>query len=744
MTEFTNDEFPDQINVSLNRGCMRALNRLDEPTQSAFLSMSEKLISNATRKGLNIEPIEGAMDKTMKSIRVNQQYRAVGSLRGVDLLFLFVGPHDEAYRWARRRRVVIDDMKRVRIVEMVEETEATTPPTWSTTPSATPHAPSLFDPWTDAELKALGLTDADLRRARTITSDDQLDAEQDAFDPVSHNILSALAMGYGLDEVPALLGIEHDGAATTVGADVDAASDPSDETFADALRTPASRATIFVPEDQKELRRVLEGDMAAWRIFLHPEQRRLVARKTSGPTLVRGGAGTGKTVVAMHRAKVLADRIAAVPARSGRKVLFTTFTTTLAHDIEANLKTLCPEHLTRGAERIEVRNLDAWVRAFLRRSGFEKEIAFPGDDKVEAVWSEALADAELPEGLTEAFIKAEWSDVVQAQGLMDRKGYLRASRAGRGTALDAKKRAAIWPIFERFRAEMIDRRIIEPEDAYREARLVLSRQAPGMLPYDHVVVDEAQDFGRNAFKLIRAIVPPPTEEGVSDADSLFIVGDAHQRIYGRQLSLGACGIAVRGRSTRLRLNYRTTESIRAYAVSILEGVSVDDLDDNLDTLAGYRSLMKGPDPDLTGYATRTEELAALVARLQGYAPNVLAEVGVIARTNAILDAVQAALEKAGIEAHRLSKGAPDNPACPGVRLATAHRAKGLEFRDVHIVCVSEGLWPPSGVLERQIDAAAIKDMEARERSLFHVAATRAKARLFVSWSGSISYIIHQS
>jgi superfamily I DNA/RNA helicase len=282
---------------------------------------------------------------------------------------------------------------------------------------------------------------------------------------------------------------------------------------------------------------------------------------------------------------------------------------------------------------------------------------------------------------------------------------------------------------------MTAERIAEPEDAYREARLILSRQSGGVLPYDHVVVDEAQDFGENAFRLIRALVPPPSEEGRSDADSLFLVGDAHQRIYGRRLSLGRCGVAVRGRSTRLRLNYRTTENIRAYAVSILEGVAVDDLDEDLDTLAGYRSLLKGPDPEIAGFESQTAELAALAERLDSYSPEELREVGIIARINKALDAVEAALEAKGIPVHRLRPRHPDDPSIAGVRLATAHRAKGLEFRDVHIVCVSDGVWPPAGMQEHLVDTAAVKDAETRERSLFHVAATRAKARLFVTWGG---------
>ena len=130
--------------------------------------------------------------------------------------------------------------------------------------------------------------------------------------------------------------------------------------------------------------------------------------------MVRGGAGTGKTVVAMHRAKHIADQIKADPTRAGQRVLLTTFTTSLAQDIEANLRTLCPEHLEARPPLIEVINLDRWVSQFLKRKSFERQVAYFGEarDRLDQIWREVLDDHELPEGLSEAFVKAEWARVV--------------------------------------------------------------------------------------------------------------------------------------------------------------------------------------------------------------------------------------------------------------------------------------------------------------------------------------------
>ena len=184
------------------------------------------------------------------------------------------------------------------------------------------------------------------------------------------------------------------------------------------------------------------------------------------------------------------------------------------------------------------------------------------------------------------------------------------SRVGRGTALDRKKRAALWPIFKTVRARMTEAGLATLDDAYREAINLIGRRGKDWLPYSAVVVDEAQDMGEQAFRLVREVAQA-RESG--ERNSIFIAGDAHQRIYNRRASLHACGIDVRGRSRRLRLNYRTSENIRAWAVSVLEGVEVDDLDEDLDTLSGYRSLMNGPDPEIFSATTRDEEFSEIPA-----------------------------------------------------------------------------------------------------------------------------------
>ena len=515
---------------------------------------------------------------------------------------------------------------------------------------------------------------------------------------------------------------------------------PADLTFDKMIETEESRQTIFIPEDEKELRRVFEEGLEGWRVFLHPDQRKIAYRDYNGPAMVRGGAGTGKTVVAMHRAKHLADQIEQDLTRAGQRVLLTTFTTSLAQDIEANLRTLCPEHLDARPPRIEVINLDRWVSQFLKRKSFAREVAFFGEarDRLDQIWREVFDDHEIPEGLSEPFIRAEWAQIVQAKGLMDQRAYLKVSRSGRGTPLDRRKRAAIWDVFSDYRARVVSEGLAEPDDAYREAIEILSSEAPN-LPYAAVIVDEAQDMGEQAFRLIRAIVP----EGPSgDRNSLFIVGDAHQRIYGRRASMAGCGINVRGRSRRLRLNYRTTQEIRAWAVSILEGVSVDDLDDGTDSLRGYVSLLHGAAPELVACASEEQELEGLVAWVQALPAGQiqLADIGVLCARRKDTERVREALRAAEIDTVVLQSGADDR-SVSGVRVTTMHRAKGLEFFAVAIPFLSDASFPPPGALRSAVDAADREDIITQYRSLLHVAATRAKKSLRISWSGNPTEIM---
>ena len=709
--------------VSYDQGCLKAVRKLPDYVSGKFLDVMSRYMDNPAANGLNLESVEGSKDKSLKSLRLDQSYRAIAFETSTDIMFVHVNDHDKAYRWAEGRRVKLDNASnRIRIVEEIEQVQEVT--------DLDNLSSGLFAAFKDKKLLSLGAADEAIAIARTIETVEELEGSESRFDPLSFQVLYALAAGYTEEEVYSITGsavVDNENA--------------GDKTFEELLTTEESRQTIFTPESIEELRRFFDGELEGWRVWLHPVQRKLAYKEYNGPAMVRGGAGTGKTVVAMHRAKYIADQLAADPQRQGQKVLVTTFTTTLAKDVEENLKTLCPEHVSGSTPRIEVINLDSWASQYLKKKQFDRRVVTSQEDQdqVANLWLEVFDTYTLPGALTEAFVKAEWEQIIQSKGLDDLTSYLKVSRVGRGTPLNRAKRKDLWNIFALYRAKLLQSGLVERDDVYREAVPLLLGE-PGKQGYATVIVDEAQDMGEQAFKLIRALVP---ESLNGDKNSIFIVGDAHQRIYNRRASMSACGINIVGRSRKLRLNYRTTHEIRAWAVSILRGVHVDDLNDGEDTLDGYASIEHGMAPQLSAYGSEGEELNALTQWVSELPSDKIrdSEIGVLAFTNKQLRLIKEKFSEAGIESLILTSDRSDDQKSAGVRLCTMHRAKGLEFKAVAIPFMSSSQFPPKWLLDKAIDEADREDTEVQFKSLLHVAATRAKGFLRVSWSGKASKFI---
>ncbi|MGJ8573374.1 MAG: UvrD-helicase domain-containing protein [Hoeflea sp.] len=701
----------EKLNLSIDISCNLALEKVPASVRKQFWKLIQKMHAHPEANGNNLERVKGGSDKRMRSIRIDQGYRAIALQEGDDLLLVHVDEHDKAYAWAERRRAVVDDITRsVRFVVAVsEETEAPKMP-----PVEQNSLAGLFDAWADDELISVGVLAEHLPTVRAMVNEDTItDALE--LDEVAQLSLTGLAAGLTVEEVRDEIGLS-DAPTTAI-------------TFSEALRSDIAQRRIRVLDD-KDLEAFVERDMAAWRIFLHPMQRRL----SEGPkstTLVRGGAGTGKTVVAMHRARWLADQIRRDSSRKGRKVLVTTFTRNLASDIRENLRNLCPENLSKAAPVIEVMNLDAWVSEFLRARNFEKTIVFGDHKTFQAIWEDAFDKFPVPDGLSQSFVKDEWRQIIQAQGLEQKNEYFRAPRTGRGSPLSRPMRKELWAIYEYVRARMVEEGLAEPDDGYRAVRAILDAGSM-TLPFDHIVVDETQDMGEQAIRLLRAMVPEREND-------LFLVGDAHQRIYPRKASMRACGVNVRGRrSNILRINYRTTEEIRRWAVSVMTGQTVDDMDESEENSKGYRSLMHGPAPAMAKVASKSEELVHLVEWLNSIDLKART-VGICTYTRRQRDEVNDHLAAQGLKAEILERDSDDS-FHPGIKLLTMHRSKGLEFDAICLMFMGAQDFPPAWLLMSDTfpDDAARADELQRLRSLVHVAATRARGTLLVSLTGELS------
>lgn len=703
--------------VAISNDFFSSFAKLPKAQQAKVAKFITNFRNNPTAPGINYERIQDASNADMRSVRIDQAYRGIvmKPSRGDVYLLLWVDHHDDAYRWARKNHCAINaETGGIQVYEVDRQTNIspTTAPGLNHADVSRTH--EAIAALRDRELLRLGIPNMLIPVARSIQTDDDLDAMASRFPEEAAEALYLLLCGESYED------IVNAREATEEQQRVDTAD------FSAALDRLVTRGRFFVADDEMELQAMLNAPLEKWRVFLHPSQRKMATGVKNGAVRILGGAGTGKTVVAMHRAKWLAEHVA-----DGRhKILFTTFTKNLAADIRRNLSAICSSAVLSG---IEVINLDQWVNRFLRQRNYEYQIVFEGNRDRQALWATAmdLAPAEL--SLPEAFYREEWLRVIQPQNITSLDAYKRASRIGRGTRLNRSGRSRVWPVFEEYRNLLSRQGMKEVDDGYRDAAQLLEHDA-GFAPYISVIVDEAQDMSTQAFRLIRRLVP----EGPND---LFIVGDGHQRIYGRnRVVLSQCGIHIRGRARKLRLNYRTTEEIRQSAVNLLEGCTVDDLDGGTDDHKGFRSLSHGMVPQTERFTT-PEEQSAFIA---GYLKRVKAEgvplhhICIVARVHKELDALQQFLQEEGIATEEISAESSGSGDPATVNLATMHRVKGLEFDEVIIASMNEGLVPLSKAIEGKGDAAERRLADHEERALVYVAMSRAKKRLIMTSYGAQS------
>ncbi|QKZ23263.1 UvrD-helicase domain-containing protein [Streptomyces chartreusis] len=661
-------------------------------------------------KGLHLESVENARDPRMRTIRINDFWRGVvlAPDDGSNVFLLVnVIPHDQAYSWAARRIYTTNSATRALEVRNVVAIDELTP---ALEKAAAASDSLLFAKYSDTVLRELGIDDQVLRAVRTIVDTTQLRAFETLLPEDQCEVLQYLAEGFSPEEVYRDVVAERQ--------PVDAGPDP-DESLAVAIANTTSRITLVTGPD--ELAHILEKPFAAWRVFLHPSQRRVAYRVSyRGPVQVTGGPGTGKTVAALHRVKHLLTR------SPDTRVLLTTFTGALAASLRENLSILLDSDASLLA-RTDVTTVNAYAHGIVSR--IDGKVCSPLDDREERqLWQRVIKSLGLP--WPEQFLAQEYRHIILAQDLRSWDEYRVASRRGRGSALSSARREQLWPAVELFESMLRDRKATTHLGVCARAAELLAASSP---THDHVVVDEAQDLHPAQWRVLRGAVSP-------SRDDMFITGDPHQRIYDSRVSLGSLGIAVTGRTHRLRVNYRSTEEILSWATGIMSQVTVDDLaGDSSDSLAGYRSLLHGRRPHTKGHTSEQAEIAALVERVQGWINQGIrpSEIGVCTRFNVLLDKAYDRLSAAGVPAARVR----DNPGpqVEGVRLATMHAMKGLEFRCAAVLGASAGVVPfAREVTPASVDALQHQSDLLRERCLLFVACTRAREALAVSWTGEPS------
>jgi len=704
------------VKIAIASDFLSSFSNIPRTQQGKVLDFVNKFRTNPSQPGINYEKLQRAKDPNMRSVRIDQSYRGIvlKPESGNVYVLLWVDHHDKAYKWAENKTYKIHpETGSLQVIEVEETIEKRD----RQDHEAVEEVDGLFRDIKDKLILRLGVPKEQLPLVRKLKNEDELDEIADKLPQEAYEALFFLASGYTLEEVFQEIERTED-------------KQPVDlNDFNTALFNPDSRRRFYIVEDELELAAILNAPLEKWRVFLHPSQQKLVERNWNGPVRVLGGAGTGKTVAAMHRAKWLAQN-----AFRGEKdrILFTTFTRNLAADIQDNLAKICPKDTLR---KIEVINLDRWVSGFLRRNGYNYEIDF--GKRTTHLWKQAVDMAPDDLKLDPIFFRDEWERVIQPQAITSVEKYFKASRVGRGVRLNRKMRKIIWTVFEEYRTLLNEHGLKECVDATRDARLLI--ESKNEIPsYCAVIVDEGQDMGPQAFKLIRKLAPQM-------ANDLFIVGDAHQRIYKHKVVLGRCGINIRGRSRKLRINYRTTDETRSWAVSLLKGIKIDDLDGGMDDQKGYKSLLHGVFPEVRKFQSLKEEVDFITNYLKEVenSDGSLNEACLVARTNNLIDQYQNALMEKGFQTYKIRRKEPEDRKASGVRLATMHRVKGLEFDRVIIAGVNDGIISFQGSEIVTSDSTVRREAEINERALLYVSATRAKREVQVSCFGKSSEYLEQ-
>lgn len=689
-----------QAVVAISSDFLTAFAALPRQTQGKVTEFINKFRNNPNSPGINYEKLHDTADKKICSVRIDDTYRGIVARQEVSgvYLLLWVDHHDEAYAWAKRKKCEINPTTgNVQVFDVQE----TVPVSHSTTAG-------LFSGVSETDMLRLGVPKEQLNIIFSIETITALYGMKTSIPEDAYEGLEWIANGFPAAEVLELL--------------AESKEQTADDDFVAALQNPRSQKAFVIVDGEEELRNIMAEPLEKWRVFLHPTQRKIVQKYYSGAARVLGGAGTGKTVVAMHRAKWLAGQL------DGKgKLLFTTFTANLAGDIKENLRKICS---IEEQKRIEVIHLDAWVSQFLREQGYSYSIAY--DDALDELWSEAITLSGEDNEYTTAFFAEEWSKVVNAQEAFSQELYMKASRIGRGTRLDRKKRIQVWHVFEEYQNLMKDRQLRDVETAMYECRKILEKSTENVR-YTSIVVDEGQDLSMSALRLLRAIVGP------EQPNDILIVGDAHQRIYKNKAVLSKCGINIRGRSNYLKINYRTTEEIRKYAFSLLKGIPFDDLDDEYDDGRICQSLTHGNLPTVKNFKGATEELEFIISQLKDFEAQgiSLKNICIVARTHRLLDDYIAQMTRAGIKTYEIKRTKLDDRTFDGVRVATMHRVKGLEFQHVFIVAANKRILPLASAINNT-DAVSEAESITAEKCLLYVALTRAQVSAFITSYGTPS------
>ena len=664
-----------------------SLARLTGDEQKAVKTTAFDLQMHPSAPGLSFHKLDKAKDKRFWCVRVSADIRLIVHRTDSSLLLCYVDHHDRAYAWAERRKLATHPTTgAAQIIELRESVREVVVPVHVPAPAVATVTRPLAGTADDV-LLGFGVPPewlGDLRQA-------------------DEDRLLTLAQHLPAEAAEAVLQL-------ATGGTPPPASPPAAE--ASPFAHPDAQRRFRVVGSVEELERALDAPWEKWAVFLHPEQRQIVERDYAGPARVAGSAGTGKTVVALHRAVHLAR------TNPEARILLATFSEPLAHSLRANLRRLIGNE-PRVAERLEVHALvSLGLRLHQAQVG---PVRLASSDEISQLIASASSKV-TGHNFSLHFLWSEWSQVVDAWQLTTWESYREVQRLGRRTRLPESRREILWRISERVIDGLRARGVATESGVFQAlADAQRKRQRPA---YDAAVIDEAQDVSIAQLRFLASL-------GGNRPNALFFAGDLGQRIFQQPFSWKLLGVDVRGRSRTLRVNYRTSHQIREQADRLL-AVELTDVDGNREERRHTISVFNGPAPEIRTFASEDEETRAIGAWLQSLAKDEIRaeEIAVFVRSPAQVPRATAATVCAGLPARILDSRLEIGSG--SVNVATMHLAKGLEFRAVAVMACDDEVLPLQDRIENVGDEGDLQEVYDTERQLLYVACTRARDRLYVS------------
>ena len=666
-----------------------SLAKLTGDEQKAVKTTAFDLQLNPANPGMSFHKLDRAKDKNFWSVRVTRDLRMIVHKTESSLLLCYVDHHDKAYQWAECRKLETHPKtgaaQLVEIRETVREIEV--PVYAPVAQEALAAKPALFAGVAEEELLGYGVPVDWL--------DDVRKADEDS--------LLELADHLPAEAAEALLELAT-GGKPVVAAPVPAEVGPFEH--------PDAQRRFRVMANADELARALEYPWEKWTIFLHPAQREMVQKDYGGPARVSGSAGTGKTIVALHRAVYLARK------DPGARVLLMTFSEALANALRIKLRRLISNEPRLG-ERLEVQAIDELgVRLYEARVGQARIVS---REQIQQLIGDAAAGLDALR-FSERFLLGEWDDVVDAWQIQSWEEYRDVRRLGRKTRLSEPQRRTLWTVFEQVKSGLREQGLVTQAEIF--SVLAGELRTGSNRPFDFAVVDEAQDINVSQLRFLAALAG-------DKPNGLFFAGDLGQRIFQTPFSWKSLGVDIRGRSRTLRINYRTSHQIRMQADRLL-GPQVSDVDGNVEDRCGTVSVFNGPRPDIVVLDTveqEVDEVSTWLASLEkeGILPH---EIAIFVRSQEQLSRARDAAQKSGVPFNVLDEHLEITNG--GMVICTMHLAKGLEFRAVAVMACDDEIIPLQERMETVADEADLEEVYDTERHLLYVACTRARDRLLVT------------